>query len=316
MNILHPNVTKSHLNFVDLILLWRTNAITMDTNFCSCPPPKGGYSSLRPEEARSSCWLVREPTFTCPTFIFAIPTSSSSHISDFRKAYYFNGNNVHTSSTIFDLEMCAGQSQRMYFKFLSHQGHTIFSNDPLEGAMPDPTANTTQTVDDNYPMAYSQAHSMFFIIAGMASMLLLILISIALLCYSHYLNHIQERHALEHGPLFPGSSSSESSFDYTSSNASPHPEFSRIPIYAVQVPGQTKPTFFAHPAPLPPDRATSDSSISCIVTPFTDSFTERSPSPQHPRRLVVGVEEAESPTPLPLQPPEPSVNVITIPPPM
>ena len=184
--------------------------------------------------------------------------------------------------------------------------------------MPDPTANTNQTVDDNYPMAYSQAHNMFFVIAGMASMLLLILISIALLCYSHYLNQVQARHALEHGPLFPaGSSGSESSFDYTSSNASPHSEYSRAPIYAVQVPGQTKPTFFAHPAPLPPDRDSNDSSPSCIVTPFTDRFTERPPSPQHPRRLVVGVEEEmESPRTLPLQPPEPSVNVITIPPPM
>lgn len=225
---------------------------------------------------------------------------------------------MHTSSTIFDHEICAGQSQRMYFKFLSHQGHTVFSNDPMEGPMPDPTANTNQTVDDNYPMAYSQAHNMFFVIAGMASMLLLILISIALLCYSHYLNQVQARHALEHGPLFPaGSSGSESSFDYTSSNASPHSEYSRAPIYAVQVPGQTKPTFFAHPAPLPPDRDSNDSSPSCIVTPFTDRFTERSPSPQHPRRLVVGVEEEmESPRTLPLQPPEPSVNVITIPPPM
>lgn len=63
MNVLHPNVTKSHLNSVELVLFWRTNAIMMDANFCSCPPPKVGCSSLRPEEARSSCWLVREPTF-------------------------------------------------------------------------------------------------------------------------------------------------------------------------------------------------------------------------------------------------------------
>ena len=53
MNILLPIVTKSHLNSVELILLWRTNAIMMDANFCSWPPPKGGCSSLRPEEARS-----------------------------------------------------------------------------------------------------------------------------------------------------------------------------------------------------------------------------------------------------------------------
>lgn len=220
--------------------------------------------------------------------------------------------NMYTSSTTSDHGMCVGRSQRMYFKFFSHQGHTVFSNDPVEGAMPDPASNTTQTVDDNYPMAYSQAHSMFFIIAGMASMLLLILISIALLCYSHYLNHVQERQALEHGQLFPGSSNLESSLDYTSSNASPHSEYAGPPIYAVQVPGQTKPTFFAHPAPLPPDRASDDASLSCIVTPFTDGFTERSPSPQHPRRLMA--EEVEPPRPLSLQPPEPSVNVITIPP--
>lgn len=63
MIVLLPNVNKSDINSVALVLLWRINAILMEANFCSCPSPIGGCSSLRPEEARSSCWIVRKPTF-------------------------------------------------------------------------------------------------------------------------------------------------------------------------------------------------------------------------------------------------------------
>jgi hypothetical protein len=116
---------------------------------------------------------------------------------------------------------------------------------------------------------------MFFVIAGMASMLFLIIVAIALLCYSHYMNHYHYR--LQNNESSAGLNSSaddnggggaspddQDDFNNSVRSSRDHDDDADDDVVhqfetmiLVRVPGTQEPMYFAHPAPLPPDLKSS-----------------------------------------------------------
>ncbi|KAG0571228.1 hypothetical protein M758_6G211300 [Ceratodon purpureus] len=120
------------------------------------------------------------------------------------------------------------------------------------------TNSTTNVQEDGdfTPTYYQQAPTMFFVIAGLASMLFLIVIAIALLCYSHYINYFQNQSEMRSqsssSVIHYSENDSRDSFSQWSSPETPH---QTTPILFVCNPGHSKPTFFAQVAPLRPNNA-------------------------------------------------------------
>lgn len=203
----------------------------------------------------------------------------------------------------------AGRSRRTRFIF-SLRGE-IFSSEPEASPPSDPpNAPNIQAVETNTPN--QQVPTMFFVIAGMASMLFLIIIAIALLCYSHYINHYHHHQLMNGGRrrrssrgLFPANSNSS-----LESGASATPrEYG--PLILVRVPGHDEPTYFAHPAPLSPDRQNSEgTSIDGSSYTYTSGFNTPSPVLESPPPGI-RIPEAMESHPVLHHPLEPSHNPVT-----
>ena len=111
--------------------------------------------------------------------------------------------------------------------------------------------------DANFSIIYyQQAPTMFFVIVGLVSMLFLIVIAIALLCYSHYINHSQnEIEMRSQSTLSLNQYSEDDSRSSFSQQSSPETLHQTTPVLFVCNPGQNKPTRFAQVAPLSLDNA-------------------------------------------------------------
>ncbi|XP_024381872.1 uncharacterized protein [Physcomitrium patens] len=132
--------------------------------------------------------------------------------------------------------------------------------DNLWAATAEDPRNTTRRDDgeDFTPAYYQQTPTMFFVIAGLASMMFLILVAVALLCYSHYLNHTDQQPPQHRSPSpltgdpFSGGPPPVGSLSPWTSTSSPETPHHTTPVILVRHPGQRKPTCFAQLAPFPP----------------------------------------------------------------
>lgn len=144
----------------------------------------------------------------------------------------------------------SNQSKKTQFEFSTKEIVAIVS------ATINSTGNVQEDIDLT-PTYYQQAPTMFFVIAGLASMLFLIVIAIALLCYSHYINHSQSQIEMRSQSTSSINQYSEddsrNSFSQWSSPETPH---HTTPILFVCNPGESKPTCFAQVAPMLPDDTT------------------------------------------------------------
>lgn len=141
---------------------------------------------------------------------------------------------------------------------------------------------------------YQQAPTMFFVIVGLASMLFLIVIAIALLCYSHYINHSQRQIEMRSQNtssmnLYNSENGFSSSISQWSSPETPH---QTTPVLFVCNPGQNKPTCFAQVAPLVLDHIAPSENMNYINGNFlyfqtsgllTPTSMPSSPSPLQPQ---------------------------------
>jgi len=114
--------------------------------------------------------------------------------------------------------------------------------------------NSTNNGQEDHQIYYQQAPTMFFVVAGLASMLFLVIIAIILLCYSHSINRSERQFETRSQNTSSTNLYFENGFRGSNSQlSSPETPHQTTPIFFVCNPGQSKPTYFAQVASLVPN---------------------------------------------------------------